>query len=69
MQRAFPIFVLAVFLLALAAAILPLPRIGGQPGETLASIARRYGVSVSLLRSFNDLQGDRIVAGRRLAIP
>ena len=40
-----------------------------QAGETLASIARRYGVSVSLLRSFNDLQGDRIVAGRRLAIP
>jgi membrane-bound lytic murein transglycosylase D len=40
-----------------------------RPGETLASIARRYGVSVSALRSFNDLDGDRIVAGSRLAIP
>ncbi|HKY61531.1 MAG TPA: transglycosylase SLT domain-containing protein, partial [Gemmatimonadota bacterium] len=40
-----------------------------RPGETLASIARRYGVSVSVLRSFNDLDGDRIVAGSRLAIP
>lgn len=40
-----------------------------RAGETLASIARRYGVSVSALRSFNDLDGDRIVAGRRLAIP
>jgi preprotein translocase subunit SecD len=35
MQRAFPIFVIVVFLLALGAAILPLPRLGGQPGETL----------------------------------
>ena len=40
-----------------------------RAGETLASIARRYGVSVSVLRSFNGLEGDRIVAGRRLAIP
>src|SRR5688500_17055150 len=35
MQRAFPIFVAAVFVLAVAAAILPLPRLGGQAGETL----------------------------------
>ena len=35
MQRALPIFVLVVFVLALAAAVLPLPRLGGQPGETL----------------------------------
>jgi membrane-bound lytic murein transglycosylase D len=40
-----------------------------RAGETLASIARRYGVSVSVLKSFNGLEGDRIVAGRRLAIP
>jgi membrane-bound lytic murein transglycosylase D len=40
-----------------------------RPGETLASIARRYGVSVSVLRSFNGLDGDRIVAGSRLGIP
>jgi protein-export membrane protein SecD len=35
MQRALPILVVVVFLLALAAAILPLPRLGGQTGETL----------------------------------
>jgi preprotein translocase subunit SecD len=35
MQRALPIFVTALFVLALAAAVLPLPRFGGSPGETL----------------------------------
>jgi membrane-bound lytic murein transglycosylase D len=40
-----------------------------RSGETLASIARRYGVSVSVLRSFNGLDGDRIVPGSRLGIP
>src|SRR3990172_6949296 len=35
MQRALPIFVLTVLVLALAAALLPLPRLGGAPGESL----------------------------------
>jgi preprotein translocase subunit SecD len=35
MQRALPIVILAVFVLALVAAIFPLPRPAGAPGETL----------------------------------
>ncbi len=38
-------------------------------GETLAGIARQYGVSVGLLREVNDLPGDRIRAGRHLLVP
>lgn len=37
-------------------------------GETLSGIAARYGVSVASMRSWNDLDDDRIVAGRRLVI-
>jgi membrane-bound lytic murein transglycosylase D len=41
-----------------------------QRGETLASIARRYGVSTSALESANDLRDPHSVrAGQRLAIP
>lgn len=40
-----------------------------RAGETLASIARRYGVPVAVLRSFNALEDDRIVVGARLGIP
>src|SRR5690606_33168915 len=39
-------------------------------GETLASIARRYGVSTSALASANGLRNpNQLVAGRRLVIP
>jgi protein-export membrane protein SecD len=37
MQRALPIVVLAVFVLALVAAIFPLPRPAGEPGDTLTT--------------------------------
>ncbi len=38
-------------------------------GETLSGIARQHQVSVSELRSANDLNDDRIVVGRKLRIP
>jgi D-alanyl-D-alanine endopeptidase (penicillin-binding protein 7) len=37
-------------------------------GETLSSIARRYGVSVAAVREWNDLQGSSIRSGQRLAV-
>src|SRR4030043_790106 len=41
-----------------------------RSGETLGSIARKYGVSISSITSYNRLNPDRVlVAGRRLTIP
>jgi peptidoglycan endopeptidase LytE len=40
-----------------------------KPGDTLASIGRRYGVSVDAIRGLNGLKSDRIRAGSRLRIP
>lgn len=39
-----------------------------RSGETLSTIARRYGVSVSNLKRWNNLRNDRISAGRSLKI-
>ncbi len=40
-----------------------------KPGETLSSIARRYGVSVAIIMQWNNLQSaGRIRAGRQLAL-
>jgi N-acetylmuramoyl-L-alanine amidase len=38
-------------------------------GESLGSIARQYGVSVSALKSANQMNGDTVRAGAMLAIP
>jgi hypothetical protein len=40
-----------------------------RAGDTLWEIARRTGCSADEIRRANDLEGDRIVAGRRLRIP
>lgn len=40
-----------------------------EPGETLESIARQYGVAISSLKILNRLRNSRIVAGRTLSIP
>ncbi len=40
-----------------------------QKGDTLSGIAVAAGVSLSDLRSLNQIQGDRIIAGETLAIP
>jgi membrane-bound lytic murein transglycosylase D len=41
-----------------------------RAGETLSSLARRYGVSVSALRAANNLPaGGTLTAGRRITIP
>lgn len=37
-------------------------------GETLATIARRYRISVSTLKRLNNLRSNRIIAGKRLVI-
>ena len=38
-------------------------------GETLSDIASQYGVSLLRLRTLNDIQGNRVLAGQRLRIP
>jgi membrane-bound lytic murein transglycosylase D len=38
-------------------------------GQTLSSIARRYGVSVGSIKRENGLRSDRIYVGQRLSIP
>ncbi|MEO8741690.1 MAG: N-acetylmuramoyl-L-alanine amidase [Lysobacteraceae bacterium] len=38
-------------------------------GETLSDIADQYGVSLLRLRTLNDIQGNRVLAGQRLRIP
>ncbi|MCS7176886.1 MAG: LysM peptidoglycan-binding domain-containing protein [Candidatus Kapabacteria bacterium] len=40
-----------------------------RAGDSLFSIARRFGVSVEELRNYNDLEGDYIRVGQRLRIP
>jgi D-alanyl-D-alanine endopeptidase (penicillin-binding protein 7) len=37
-------------------------------GETLSSIARRYGTSVASLKAWNNLQGNALAAGKRLTV-
>ena len=37
-------------------------------GDTLISIARAFGTSVTLIRTWNGIQGSRILAGDRLTI-
>ncbi len=39
-----------------------------KPGDTLASVARLFQTSVSSLKSWNRLSGDRLVPGARLTI-
>ena len=39
-----------------------------RSGETLGSIAKRYGVSVRDLQKWNNMRGTRIVAGRQLIV-
>jgi N-acetylmuramoyl-L-alanine amidase len=38
-------------------------------GDTLSEIAQRYQVNVSALRFANNLDGNRLVVGKRLIIP
>ncbi len=39
-----------------------------QPGETLLSISRRYGVSIANLRELNNLSTQNLTVGQRIAI-
>ena len=40
-----------------------------QPGDSLSTIATKFGLTVDVLRQANGLQGSRIIAGRSLLIP
>ncbi len=40
-----------------------------RKGQTLSSIARHYGVSVTELKAANDMSGSTIIVGQRLVIP
>lgn len=39
-----------------------------QPGDTLYSIARKYGLSVETLRTLNDLKSDNLLVGQTLTL-
>lgn len=51
------------------------PALGGtkvvevQPGDTLYGIARRYGVTASVIKELNDLPGTAVRPGQRLTVP
>jgi len=40
-----------------------------QPGDTLASLAKRHRTTVEVLRRLNVLTGDRLIVGRELVLP
>ena len=45
------------------------PRIKVQPGDTLSSLSRRYGVSVEAIQAANNLPDGRLDVGQELVIP
>ena len=40
-----------------------------QPGDTLASLAKRHRTTVEILRTLNVLTGDTVIVGRELVLP
>jgi LysM repeat protein len=40
-----------------------------RSGDSLSSIAQRFGVRLSALRTANRLTGDQLTPGQRLSIP
>ncbi|NLC36024.1 MAG: LysM peptidoglycan-binding domain-containing protein, partial [Alcaligenaceae bacterium] len=38
-------------------------------GDTLYSLARRYGTTVQALRKLNNLKGNKLAIGKRLRVP
>lgn len=40
-----------------------------QPGDTLASLAKRHRTTVEVLRKLNVLKGDTLIVGRELVLP
>ena len=40
-----------------------------QPGDTLASLAKRHRTTVEALRKLNVLKGDALIVGRALVLP
>lgn len=40
-----------------------------RPGDTLSSLARRYGTSVNALRALNNLKGSNLKVGAQLRVP
>ena len=45
------------------------PTITVQPGDTLASLAKRHRTTVEVLRKLNLLKGDALIVGRELVLP
>ena len=52
-----------------ATSSLPVRHISVKPGDTLWSLAKRYGVSLHELRSLNHLTGSLIMVGQALRVP
>ena len=47
----------------------PIRHISVKPGDTLWSLARKHGISLTQLRSLNHLTGNLIIVGQALRIP
>lgn len=47
----------------------PIRHVSVKPGDTLWSLARKHGVSLTQLRSLNHLAGNLIIVGQALRIP
>ena len=47
----------------------PIRLISVKPGDTLWSISRKYGISLTRLRSLNRLTDDQIIVGQALRVP
>ncbi len=60
---------LTLVLMGCAPALTAPPRYVVQPGDTLYSLARRFGTTVAALQAANHLEGTTIYAGQVLVIP
>ena len=40
-----------------------------RKGETLTSIAKRYGTTTAILKRLNDLRSEKVTIGSRLSLP
>ena len=70
-QQAPPSSAVSPIALTMTAAVVPDPSltIRVQPGDTLASLAKRYRTSVEVLRKLNRLTSDTVSVGQELILP
>jgi hypothetical protein len=69
-QQALPLSPMSPMALTMTAAVPDLPpTITVQPGDRLASLAKRHRTTIETLRKLNALDGDALIVGRELILP